>query len=73
MANRKPTQTDEFKQKQYKAIGGVDDVPLAKKITALALPQDVQAELDLWPQVERITFLRSLITNAVREKIKQAG
>ena len=72
MANKKPKITDDFKQQQYRAYGDVEE-KLAKKNAFIKLPVDVQEELDSWPQEERIIFLRSLITNAVREKVKQAG
>ncbi|MFB2834995.1 hypothetical protein [Floridanema evergladense] len=72
MANLKPTVTQEFKRQQYRPYGDVQE-KLSKKTAFIKLPVDVQEELDSWPQEERIVFLRSLITNAVREKVKQAG
>ena len=71
MPNPRPKQTDEFINKKFKAVG--TEEKLAKKTVQLKVPEDVMAELDSWTKEERIVFLRSLITNAVREKVKQAG
>lgn len=70
--NPNPIQTDEFKKKQFKPVGEIDS-PLARKPTSVKLPQDVAEVLDSWTKEERVTFLRSLITNAVREKVRRAG
>ncbi|MFB2836863.1 hypothetical protein [Floridanema evergladense] len=70
--NPSPVQTDEFKKRQFKPVGEVDS-PLARKPTSVKLPQDVAEELDSWTKEERVMFLRSLITNAVRERVKAAG
>lgn len=72
MPNPRPKQTEEFKRKRFHPIGEVD-VPLSSKTTSLRLPSDVQNVLDAMSKEERIIFLRSLITNAVREKVKQTG
>lgn len=72
MPNPKPIQTEEFKRKRYHAIGEVDS-PLSNKVTGVKLPTDVTEILNSWPQEERVIFLRSLITNAVREKVKKAS
>ncbi|OKH29954.1 hypothetical protein NIES2119_31795 [[Phormidium ambiguum] IAM M-71] len=70
--NPNPIQTTEFKERQFKPVGEID-TPLARKPTSVKLPQDVAEELDSWTKEERVLFLRSLITKAVREKVKQAG
>ncbi|MBE9229764.1 hypothetical protein IQ264_30635 [Phormidium sp. LEGE 05292] len=71
MANLKPVMTEEFEKQKFKPYGS--DEKLAKKAAFVKLPVDVMEELNSWPQAERVVFLRSLITNAVREKVRRAG
>ncbi len=68
MANPNPIQTEKLKAKQFKAYGKVD-VPLAKKATQIKLPIDVQEALDKMPSKDRVIYLRSLISEAVRRDL----
>ena len=72
MPNPNPVQSEEFIKKRFHPVGEVD-VPLSSRTISLRLPSDVQDALDTWTKEERIIFLRSLITNAFREKVKQAS
>lgn len=64
MANYKPTQTEKFKAKQFKAKGEIPgDQPLAKKPISIKLPVDVDAAIKALPDEERVTWLRKVICN----------
>lgn len=70
MPNPNPTQSEEFKRKRFHAYGENEiEIPLAKKITALRLPQDVFDALEKMPAKERVIYLRSLIADAVRKDL----
>lgn len=69
MANPKPTQTAQFKEKRFQAYGAVDDIPLAKKVTGVKLPIDVHEALAKLSPEERVTYLRRVITEAVRRDL----
>ncbi len=68
MPNPNPIQTEALKAKQFKAYGKVD-VPLSKKNTQIKLPVDVQEALDKMPSRDRVIYLRSLISEAVRRDL----
>ncbi len=68
MSNPKPVQTPEFVQQQFQAYGELD-VPLSKKVTGVKLPLDVHEALQKLAAPERVTYLRKIITDAVRRDL----
>lgn len=68
MPNPNPVQSQEFKDKQFHAYGD-EKVPLAKKITALRLPQDVWEALEGLPAEDRVIYLRRVISDTVRKDL----
>jgi hypothetical protein len=77
MGNPTPIQTEEFKEHIRKPLGKLPgDIPLGSKVWGLKLPQDVEDYLNEWDsqnKAERISWMRSLIVNEVRERINQDG
>ncbi len=68
--NPHPVQTQEFKKKQFKAVGEIPgDQPLAKKPISIKLPIDVNEAIRALPASERITWLRRVICDAAREEL----
>lgn len=68
--NPSPTQTEEFKSKQFKPLGDVPgDIPLAKRVFAIKLPSDVQEAIDALPKEKRLTWARRVLTNAARSEL----
>lgn len=65
MPNPRPTQTEEFKARQYKARGEIPgNQPLAKRPTSIKLPLDVDEIIRGLPENERVTWLRRVICDA---------
>ena len=70
MPNPSPKQTQEFKSKQFQALGDIPgDIPLSKKNITIRLPVDVQDALDALPKEEKITFVRSVLSDATRKRL----
>ena len=68
--NPSPVQTKEFKSKQFKPKGDVPgDYPLAKKVTGVKLPVDVDEAIRELPEKERISWLRRVICDAARSEL----
>jgi hypothetical protein len=66
--NRNPVQTDEFKQKRFKAYGEVDK-PLGGKVFGIRLPIDVEATLNEMPDKERVAWMRKTLAEAARKNL----
>lgn len=70
MPNPHPTQTEEFKSKQFKAIGEVPEgVKLGKTPIAAKVPEDVEKLILALPKAERISWIRKVLTEAARREL----
>jgi len=62
------------KESIYKPVGKViGDVPLAKKSFQITLPQDVDKYLRSLPKEEKITKVRTALTELARAEMKEKG
>lgn len=68
MANPNPVQTEKFKAKRLKPLSPVEG-RLASRATQIRLPQSVAAAIDALPRVERVRWLREVLTNAARKDL----
>lgn len=74
MPNPRPTQTDEFKARQYKAKGEIPgNQPLAKRPTSIKLPVDVDEIIRALPEAERVTWLRRVICDAAHTELSPSN
>jgi len=74
MPNPSPKQTQEFKSKQFQAVGEIPgDLPLSRRNICIRLPADVQDAIDALPKEEKISWLRNVISNAVRKELINRG
>lgn len=70
MPNPRPTQTEEFKNKQFKAVGDVPEgVKLGKTAIAAKVPEDVEKLILSLPKAERISWIRRVLTEAARTEL----
>ena len=70
--NPSPTQSEEFKSKQFRPLGDIPgDIPLAKKVFAIKLPIDVQEAIDALPKEKKLTWARRVLSNAARAELIQ--
>jgi hypothetical protein len=67
--NPNPVQTKAFISKQFQAYGEIDSIPLSKKVTGIRLPQDVHEALYGLPAEDRVSYLRRVISEAVRRDL----
>ncbi|MBD2771112.1 hypothetical protein [Iningainema tapete] len=67
--NPNPVQTQEFKDRQFQAYGERENVPLAKKVTGIRLPQDVHEALEKLTPEHKVAYLRRIISEAVRRDL----
>ena len=71
--NPNPVQTQQFKAKQFKAVGEIPgDSPLAKQPVSIKLPIDVSEAIRSLPASKRIPWLRRVICDAVRKELTTA-
>jgi hypothetical protein len=70
MPNPRPTQTEDFKAKQFKTVGEVPEgMKLGKIAIAAKVPQDVEKLILALPRAERITWIRRVLTEAARKEL----
>jgi hypothetical protein len=70
MPNPRPIQNEEFKAKQFKAVGEVPEgVKLGKVAIAAKVPEDVEQLILALPRAERITWIRRVLTEAARKEL----
>ncbi|GAB1544150.1 hypothetical protein NUACC21_68260 [Scytonema sp. NUACC21] len=69
--NRNPVQSTQFKEKRFRAYGEVGNIALSKKPISIKLPQDVHDVLENLPSEQRVTYLRRIISEAVRRDLME--
>ena len=77
LGNPSPIQTEEYRSKLPKQIGTFPGtLPLGRKSFAFKLPVDCEAFLSQWDERDkagRMTWTRSLLVTAIREKMEEEG
>lgn len=70
MPNPNPVQVEKFKSQRQQPIGKMPSEPLGKRTIAVKVGESIEAYLFSLSPAERITLVRSAITDAVLEKTK---
>lgn len=72
MGNPNPVQTEEFKEKRFKARGEIPgNQPLARRVMGVRLPVDIDAAIRALPDEERVPWLRRVICDAAKTELVQ--
>ena len=66
--NPNPVQTAEFRERQFKPYGKVDQ-PLGDKVWGLRLPIDVETCLKEMPDRDRVAWMRKTLVEAARHEL----
>lgn len=63
MPNPRPRQTEEFKRKRFQRVGEAKG-KLSEKPISVRVTEDVMEIIQSMPQIERVVWLRNVLTNA---------